>query len=58
MDLYVTRIFLSVKQISGLSKGESNIYSRVNRIFRLRSQILYSVQSDVKNLNVLFTVFV
>ena len=40
MDLYVTGIALSAKQVSDLSKGESSIYSRVNRIVRLRSQIL------------------
>ena len=37
MDLYVTGIALSKKQISDLSKGESSIYSRVNRILRLQS---------------------
>ena len=34
MDLYVTGIALSAKQVSDLSKGESSIYSRVNRILR------------------------
>ena len=48
MDLYVTGIALSAKQVSDLSKGESSIYSGVNRILRLRSQILNRGQLDVK----------
>ena len=32
MDLYVTGIALSGKQVSDLSKGESSVYSRINRI--------------------------
>ena len=34
MDLYVTGIALSAKQVSDLSKGESSVYSRINRILR------------------------
>ena len=34
MDLYVTGIALSAKQVSDLSKGESSIYSTINRILR------------------------
>ena len=34
MDLYVTGIALSVKQVSDLSKGEGSNYSRINRILR------------------------
>ena len=34
MDLYVTGIALSARQVSDLSKGESSIYSRINRILR------------------------
>ena len=49
MDLYVTGIALSAKQVSDLSKGESSIYSRTNRILRLQSQVLNRVQLDVKN---------
>ena len=49
MDLYVTGMALSAKQVSDLSKGESSIYSRVNRIVRLQSQVLNRVQLDVKN---------
>ena len=49
MDLYMTEIALSAKQVSDLSKGESSIYSRVNRIVRLQSQVLNRVQLDVKN---------
>ena len=49
MDLYMTEIALSAKQVSDLSKGESSIYSRVNRIVRLQSQDLNRVQLDVKN---------
>ena len=48
MDLYVTGIALSAKQVSDLSKGESSIYSSVNRILRLRSQILNRGELDVK----------
>ena len=47
MDLYVTGIALSEKQVSDLSKGESSINSRVNRIVRLRSQILNRGPLDV-----------
>ena len=53
MDLYVTGIAFSAKQVSDLSKGESSIYSIVNRILRLRSQILNRGQLDVKNFTVL-----
>ena len=53
MDLYVTGIALSVKQIGDLSKGESSIYSRVSRILRLQSQILNRGLLDVK-IRVLF----
>ena len=53
MDLYVTGIVLSVKQIGDLSKGESSIYSRVSRILRLQSQILNRGLLDVK-IRVLF----
>ena len=58
MDLYVTGIALSAKQVSDLSKGESSIYSRVNRILRLRSQILNRGPWMLKKFNVLFTVLV
>ena len=34
MDLYVTGKALSAKQVSDLSKGESSIYSTINRILR------------------------
>ena len=34
MDLYVTGIALSARQVSDLSKGESSLYSRINRILR------------------------
>ena len=47
MDLYVTGIALSAKQVSDLSKGEGSIYSRVNRIVWLSSQILNSGPLDV-----------
>ena len=53
MDLYVTGIALSVKQIGDLMKGESSIYSRVSRILRLQSQILNRGLLDVK-IRVLF----
>ena len=58
MDLYVTGKALSAKQVSDLSKGESSIYSRVNRILRLRSQILNRGPWMLKKFNVLFTVLV
>ena len=58
MDLYVTGIALSAKQISDLSKGESSIYSRINRILCLRSQILNRGQLDVKKRNLFFTILV
>ena len=48
MDLYVTGIALSAKQVSDLSKGEGSIYSRVSRILRLQSQILNRGLLDVK----------
>ena len=48
MDLYVTGIALSVKQIGDLIKGESSIYSRVSCILRLQSQILNRGLLDVK----------
>ena len=48
MDLYVTGIALSAKQIGDLIKGESSIYSRVSGILLLRSQILYRGLLDVK----------
>ena len=48
MDLYVTGIALSAKQVSELSKGESSIYSRVSRILRLQSQILNRGLLNVK----------
>ena len=48
MDLYVTGIALSAKQVSDLSKGESSIYSRVSRILRLQSQILNRGLLNVK----------
>ena len=48
MDLYVTGIALSAKQIGDLIKGESSIYSRVSRILRLQSQILNIGLLDVK----------
>ena len=48
MDLYVTGIALSAKQVSDLSKGESSIYSRVSRILLLQSQILNRGLLDVK----------
>ena len=48
MDLYVTGIALSAKQVSDLSKGEDSIYSRVRRILRLQSQILNRGQLNVK----------
>ena len=48
MDLYVTGIVLSAKQIGDLIKGESSIYSRVSGILLLRSQILYRGLLDVK----------
>ena len=54
MDLYVTGIALSVKQIGDLMKGESSIYSTVNRILRLRFQILKRGPLDVKKFNVFF----
>ena len=54
MDLYVTGIALSAKQVFDLSKGESSIYLRVNRILRLRSQILNRGPLDVKKSNILF----
>ena len=53
MDLYVTGIALSAKQIGGLIKGESSIYSRVSRILRLQSQILNRGLLNVK-IRVLF----
>ena len=53
MDLYVTGIALSVKQIGDLMKGESSIYSRVSCILRLQSQILNRGLLDVK-IRVLF----
>ena len=53
MDLYVTGIALSAKQVSDLSKGESSIYSRVSRILLLQSQILNRGLLDVK-IRVLF----
>ena len=34
MDLYVTGIALSAKQVSDLSKGERSVYSTINRILR------------------------
>ena len=34
MDLYVTGIALSAKQVFDLSKGKSSVYSRINRILR------------------------
>ena len=48
MDLYVTGIALSAKQVSELSKGEGSIYSRVSRILRLQSQILNRGLLNVK----------
>ena len=48
MDLYVTGIALSVKQIGDLIKGESSIYSKVSCILRLQSQILNRGLLDVK----------
>ena len=48
MDLYVTGIALSAKQVSELSKGESSIYSRVSRILLLQSYILNRGLLDVK----------
>ena len=48
MDLYVTGIALSAKQVSELSKGESSIYSRVSRILLLQSHILNRGLLDVK----------
>ena len=48
MDLYVTGIGLSVKQIGDLIKGESSIYSRVSRILRLQSQTLNRGLLNVK----------
>ena len=48
MDLYVTGIALSAKQVSDLSKGEGSIYSRVSLILRLQSQILNRGLLDVK----------
>ena len=48
MDLYVTGIALSAKQIGDLIKGESSIYSRVSRILRLQSQILNRGLLNVK----------
>ena len=48
MDLYVTGIALSAKQISELSKGESSIYSRVSRILLLQSHIVNRGLLDVK----------
>ena len=48
MDLYVTGIALSVKQIGDLIKGERSIYSRVSRILRLQSQILNRGLLNVK----------
>ena len=48
MDLYVTGIALSAKQVSELSKGESSIYSRVSRILLLQFQILNRGLLDVK----------
>ena len=53
MDLYVTGIALSAKQIGDLIKGESSIYSRVSRILRLQSQILNRGLLNVK-IRVLF----
>ena len=42
MDLYVTGMALSVKQISDLSKGERSVstFKRVDRILKLLPQIL------------------
>ena len=54
MDLYVTGIALSAKQVSDLSKGESSIYSRVSRILRLQSQILNRGLLNVK-IRILFS---
>ena len=34
MDLYVTGIALSAKQVSDLSKGGSGVYPTINRILR------------------------
>ena len=34
MDLYVTGIALSPRQVSDLSKGESSVYPRINRNLR------------------------
>ena len=48
MDLYVTGIALSTKQIGDLVKGESSIHSRVSRILRLQSQILNRGLLNVK----------
>ena len=48
MDLYVTGIALSGRQVYDLSKGESSIYSRLGRIPRLQSQILNRGLLDVK----------
>ena len=48
MDLYLTGIALSAKQVSELSKGESSIYSRVSRILLLQSHILNRGLLDVK----------
>ena len=54
MDLYVTGIVLSAKQIGDLIKGESSIYSRVSRILRLQSQILNRGLLNVK-IRILFS---
>ena len=48
MDLYVTGIALSGRQVHDLSKGESSICSRLSRILRLQSQILNRGLLDVK----------
>ena len=53
MDLYVTGIALSAKQIGDLIKAECSIYSRVSRILRLQSQILNRGLLNVK-IRVLF----
>ena len=45
MDLYVTGIALSGKQVSDLSKGESSIFSRVNRILRSLIEVTWILKN-------------
>ena len=45
MDLYVAGIALSAKQVSDLSKGESSIFSRVNRILRSLIEVTWILKN-------------